>query len=240
MYRTELNWPDGLIVRQGDRNSHVKVVQEWLTLCGHPCGAIDGVLGPATAKALEMALGARECNAEGFRLLSLPLSHALELPRDPGDFRAKLLAAAAQHLLEHPVEIGGDNRGPWVRTYNRGTEQAWCAGFVCTLLEQAGEASGAASIYDYTLWVPALAANAKRRAKFVAGADATPASVLPGSLFFVRGGTAGWSHTGIVTGWNPDGKFATVEGNTNDEGLPNGFEVCARARAPASCDFGIL
>jgi hypothetical protein len=48
-------------------------------------------------------------------------------------------AYAKQHIKNHPPEAGGDNRGPWVRSYLgwHGKDARWCAGFVCFALEQA-------------------------------------------------------------------------------------------------------
>jgi hypothetical protein len=37
----------------------------------------------------------------------------------------------------------------------------------------------------------------------------------------------------------PEG-FKTIEGNTNDEGVSNGFEVCMRSRSYKDKDFILL
>ena len=34
-----------------------------------------------------------------------------------------VIAFAEQHMNEHPREIGGQNRGPWVRLYMKGKER---------------------------------------------------------------------------------------------------------------------
>ena len=70
-------------------------------------------------------------------------------------------AYAKQHIKNHPKEAGGDNRGPWVRSYLDwgGKDARWCAGFVCFALEQAahtlGEAAERARGYqskDFIVW----------------------------------------------------------------------------------------
>jgi hypothetical protein len=42
-----------------------------------------------------------------------------------------------------------------------------------------------------------------------------------------------WIHTGMVSVLHEE-TFDTIEGNTNDEGSANGYEVCARNRAFSS------
>jgi hypothetical protein len=47
---------------------------------------------------------------------------------------------AKQHLKQVPREVGGNNKGPWVRLYmdhHEGDEWRWCAGFVCFVIKQA-------------------------------------------------------------------------------------------------------
>lgn len=45
-----------------------------------------------------------------------------------------------------------------------------------------------------------------------------------------------WTHTGFVTMFNKD-FFDTIEGNTNDDGNREGYEVCARTRGYKNEDF---
>ena len=61
---------------------------------------------------------------------------------------------AGQHLAQGPREVGGDNRGPWVRAYMGGQDgkwARWCAGFVSTLLAQ-----GCAALKIQTPYVLAM------------------------------------------------------------------------------------
>ena len=55
----------------------------------------------------------------------------------------------------------------------------------------------------------------------------------------VRRTSTDWTHTGLVTAFG-DELFHTVEGNTNDEGSREGYEVCARMRGYGSKDFIML
>ena len=60
--------------------------------------------------------------------------------------------------------------------------------------------------------------------------------VMGGSIFLVRRTPTDWTHTGLVTDAVPVA-FDTIEGNTNDDGDREGFEVCSRSRGYASKDF---
>ena len=84
-----------------------------------------------------------------------------------------------------------------------------------------------------------FAASAKARELFVAEADATPETVPDGSFFLVRRMATDWTHIGLVTE-TEDILFHTIEGNTNDEGSREGFEVCSHRRGYSSKDFVVL
>ena len=51
----------------------------------------------------------------------------------------------------------------------------------------------------------------------------------PGDIFIMDHGH-GLGHTGLVEVTKPDATFGSIEGNTNDEGVREGFEVCRRVR----------
>jgi hypothetical protein len=61
----------------------------------------------------------------------------------------------------------------------------------------------------------------------------------PGCLFVRRKTATDWTHTGIVIDVGPD-SFKSIEGNTNDEGIRNGFEVCMHSRGYNNKDFILL
>ena len=62
----------------------------------------------------------------------------------------------------------------------------------------------------------------------------------PGDIFLCIGGDTGHYHTGFVAAFpDQNDMFATIEGNSNDDGSANGYKVAARSpgRSRTSCDF---
>jgi hypothetical protein len=58
---------------------------------------------------------------------------------------------------------------------------------------------------------------------------------MPGDIFIQDHGK-GLGHTGFVESVSPDGSIInTIEGNTNDTGSREGYEVCRRTRKTSSC-----
>ncbi len=115
-------------LKPGSKGRKVKLVQEWL--CLQKLGvAIDGSFGAATDEAVRRFQAKKGLPRNGivdrrtFAALSQPMTIALKLIRRG---RRKLGRAVAdyarQHLKQHPREIGGQNRGPWVRLYMDGHE----------------------------------------------------------------------------------------------------------------------
>ncbi len=236
--------------QRGDRGKKVRQIQEWLGLHGQQV-VIDGVFGPATEQAVRQFQTSRQLpetgivDEETFLWLVQPLLRALApLQAVPRTYNGLVVAYAQQHLAEHPLEIGGQNRGPWVRLYTRGSdgrEFAWCAGFVCFILLQAAKTMDVPMPLKYTLSVDLLAADAKGKEIFVSERNlkqGNPSkSEMPvGSLFLNRRIPGDWVHTGIVTEFQEE-LFKTIEGNTNDDGDREGYEVCQRIRGYAKKDF---
>jgi hypothetical protein len=232
-------------IEAGDRGQGVRRVQEWLTLRGYPL-AIDGNFSIATAEtvaqfqedALLSATG--RVDPETFARLTEPMLDVLKQQLDISeDWGSAILAYARAHLRSHPREIGGQNRGPWVRLYMRGgegTDRPWCAGFVSFLLHQASESlnvevpvSGWSSC-DY------LAAQAQRHGFFVSEIAARGILLPPGSIFVSRASDTDWDHTGVIVDSDPL-TLTTIEGNTNDEGSREGYEVAMRTRSYSNRDF---
>jgi peptidoglycan hydrolase-like protein with peptidoglycan-binding domain len=115
-------------LRPGDRGDDVTRVQEWL--CFHQFNVgIDGAFGPATEQGVadfQAASGVAvtgEADPATFALLTRPMSDALRPVAAAATLGQTIAACAMQHLLLHPVEVGGQNRGPWVRLYLRGLER---------------------------------------------------------------------------------------------------------------------
>ncbi|BCS53130.1 peptidoglycan-binding protein [Geobacter sp. SVR] len=233
-------------LKRGDHVPDVRKVQEWLTL--HDFGvAIDGDFGPATERAVMAFQQKNDLSGNGvvdqgtFAALTAPLQRVLSPPSAAPTLGAMMLACAGQHLEEHPREVGGQNRGPWVRLYmegNEGQEWAWCAGFTCFIMRQAADALPAKLPVKPTFSCDELAARARAAGIFVSGMHLTdPVSQLtPGSIFLNRKSVTDWTHAGLVTAVHND-TFESIEGNTNDAGDREGYEVCRRIRGYDNKDF---
>jgi hypothetical protein len=232
---------------EGRRGGPVKRVQEWLALRGFGV-AIDGDFGPVTAAAVrrfQQSAGLRPTGVVDrgtFAGLVQPMIDVLT-PRAPTrgtrTVEDAVIRYARSHLAQHPVEVGGQNRGPWVRLYmkgNEGADWAWCAGFVTFVLRQAVESMRTRPPIDGSFSCDSLAAQGREAGLFLAERDAEAAPARPGSIFLVRRSASDWTHTGLVVGASTRA-FDTIEGNTNDDGHREGFEVCARARGYGAKDF---
>lgn len=232
--------------RRGDKRGQVHLIQEWLCLQGWHV-KIDGDFGPATEAAIKEFQTQQQLPASGvvdgatFDRLVAPMRAALAPLEPQGRSLGQLAVAyAQQHLQQHPREIGGQNKGPWVRLYmdgHEGAEWAWCAGFACFCLKQACQSLGMSLPIEPSFSCDSLAASAKESGSFLREPSATDRTkVTPGSFFLVRRTSTDWTHTGIVVHAEPE-IIATIEGNTNDDGHREGYEVCARTRGYASMDF---
>jgi hypothetical protein len=234
-------------LERGARGKRVSLIQEWLGL--HNIHVVpDGGFGAATEAAVnqfQKKKGLPEkgvVNAETFNALSEPIRRALvPLPANGRSFNDLVIAYAQQHEKEHPREVGGQNRGPWVRLYMKGEEGEhlpWCAGFVSFIVSQA------ASSFDLTLQIPytvscdVIAVEGKHRGRFISEREiqAAKRGVGGGSIFLNRRTDSDWIHTGIVVKFN-DETIDTIEGNTNDTGSREGFEVVRRIRGYKNKDF---
>lgn len=222
---------------KGSSGADVKRVQEWLTLSGFGVG-IDGQFGPATELAVEQYQSSLGLPPDGavtpqlFDRLVAPMKAALAAIAPAGrSLGALTLAYAQQQLAQRAREVGGNNMGPWVRLYMGGHEGQgwpWCAGFACFCLGQAAQSLSVALPIAPTYSCTQLAERAKAAGLFVEG-SAAAAAVTPGCLFLVRGTSEPWHHVGIVQTIAP-GAFTTVEGNSNDSGSADGYEVCSNSR----------
>ena len=234
----------GATVGTGSRGKRVRRCQEWLTLNGFAL-KIDEDFGPATAFAARSfqksaALSQTgQVNARTFGKLCEPLARALDPVTPASNLGRTLVKVARKHLRAGAREVGGDNRGPWVRTYMRGQEGRdffWCAGFVSTLLEQATAAQGESMPIPWSMSCDRLALSARERRRFVARAELDPAEIRPGWLFLVRRAAEDWNHVGIVVSAGAE-HILTIEGNTNDGGSREGIAVLRRIRSLGDKDY---
>ena len=253
-YRSEVD-PPILPLRVHSTGNGVRRVQEWLGL--HGLGVvIDGDFGPATERAvvsfqrsaaLDVAPGL--VDRRTWDALTAPLRVASSVV-PAAMFGDAAIAIARSHLRYQAREVGGDNCGPWVRHYCRGQSVAWCQGFASTIWADAGRMVGREPplglVLDgiWCLFVPRMVNEARARGAFISGREFPPdrgaARTLPGSMFFLRGGPYGYTHVGLVEAMHADGTMTTIEGNTNDDGSANGYEVARRVRRIASSDFGTV
>lgn len=236
------------IVENGNRGMAVRRVQEWLNF--HKIGlVVDGSFGPVTERSIKRFQSTKKLPETGkvdeatFSALVRPMMDVLKPKRVRKSNMGQAIAAYGKaHLAIHPIEIGGQNRGPWVRLYMRGFEGnafPWCAGFVTFLMNQAAQTLEVDLPIEGSFSCDSLAAQAKATNRFLRETDASPSEIAPGSIFLVRRTSTDWTHTGIVTDATTQ-TFDTIEGNTNDEGVREGFEVCARTRGYDSKDFVLV
>ena len=224
---------------------------------------IDGDFGPATEAgcatfAVAAQLPGSTVNDAFWQALTSGMRTAFTFKPAPGMATGDaVVATARQHLAQRPIEarrlignqlFGRDNSGPWVRAYCLGISDQWCQGAASQWVKQAFGALAKPLPFPLDgpgvapLFVPSIVESARRAGKLVPANSATP--VPPGSFFFVRNPAAGGPshiHVGVtISPIRPDGRFDTIEGNTNTDGSSNGWEVCQRLRSRTTCDFGVL
>jgi hypothetical protein len=142
----------------------------------------------------------------------------------------KLVQLAAYHCdsLHAHEEPRGSNRGPWVDRYLAAAGlppgSPWCAAFVTYLLKQCG--------YSHFPPNPAAVSSWARWAEVCGRVVAVPNR---GDLFFLLHAN-GEGHIGIVLEDNGDW-IRTVEGNSNDDGSREGWEVVRHERPLAGLRF---
>lgn len=238
---------------KGAEGQPVKRVQEWLNLHGYGL-AIDGDFGNVTEQKIKQFQQMHGLEESGivddstFRALIHPLLQALTpLEHSSGGLAEVVHQYALAHLAQRPREVGGQNSGPWVRLYmegHQGEQWAWCAGFVKFILSQAAETLQMTPPILGSFSCDTLAAQGQSSGRLVRDIDVLDGinpigDLSPLSIFLVRRTDTDWTHAGFATAFN-EVLFETIEGNTNDEGSREGFEVCARSRGYDNKDFIVL
>lgn len=166
---------------------------------------VDGVVGPLTWWSLT--------NPKPFIQPPVPVDYRVLPPPEAGGSRRgrAALAAAIEELKAGAGEIGGDNRGPFVRKYLNGMApegSSWCAAFVSWCYSQHPEGLP----FPYSVGARALLAEFKRRGW--AHAPGSGYQPRPGDVVvWWREKLAGWKgHAGLVHQVR-DGILYTIEGN---------------------------
>lgn len=146
----------------------------------------------------------------------------------PVSGRALLLAAQYCDVYGVREEPRGSNRGPWVDRFLRRAQsfpgQPWCAAFVYDCVKDAGGNPRVA----YPASVSSWADYAKRAGRL-------RDEPLRGRLFYILNPN-GSGHMGFVCRVKGD-SVETIEGNTNDFGAREGFEVARRERKISGLSF---
>jgi surface antigen len=101
---------------------------------------------------------------------------------------------------------------------------SWCMAFMYWCFYQAAKELGRT--------IPLVKTGGVLNAWQKAPASAKVTDPQPGDIFIQDHGH-GLGHTGIVVKVNKDGTIDTIEGNTNDTGSREGYEVCRRTRSRA-------
>ena len=250
--------PPAKTVAKGIKGETVRRIQEWLNYHQFRT-AMNADFGPATETCVQEFQESRKMKASGkvdtatWAELVGPMRDALDEPKRLNRMNATeaVLAVARQHLQQHPVEIGGSNKGPWVRLYcygNDGPAWAWCAGFVTLVMQQAYFYRGAAFPIDGSVSCDTLAAQGKAAGLFVDGRDISSGRVpwegMGDVCVFLRRRTpTDWTHTGFAfdgVGAPKELVFTTIEGNTNDEGSREGFEACMGKRSVVGDNYDFI
>ena len=255
--KVELDYDERQLIREGSKGPQVKRIQEHLVLLGKKI-TIDGDFGPATARALKgVIVGEGGLYSPLAPVVTKQLWDDVLTEKMRGVIMARptmpngstltdwVHEIAQTHLDAHPVEVGGQNRGPWVRLYMDGHEGAswpWCAGFVTYVLRQVAALRREDPLLPGSFSCDVLAARGKAAGKFVKGPvpAADPRERERGFIFLVRKSANDWTHTGFGFDLQTNGTFRTIEGNTNDEGSREGYEVCSRVRSSRNMDFILL
>lgn len=250
----ELDYPGLLRVGSGTsaaEKKSVRRVQEWLNIHDFVT-AIDGGFGDSTAEQLGKFQRDRsrqpsgELDEETWALLTAPMRRALATV-DHGassSLEEAVIRVAQQHINELPIEVGGNNCGPWVRLYMKGLEgsdQKWCAGFVCLIVAQAARDLSVPIPFRRQVGVDQLVKDAKTDGRFIAegtvpNAISRRSKLRPGYIFVVRDAPDDWVHTGLVLELK-DQTFDTLEGNTGGDGGTDGANARQGNRPYRGKDF---
>ena len=263
-YLEELKKPKNLISIGTKKDGWAKKVQEWLNLHRfHTKGyytrvEMDDWFGKATASAVkefQLINGLKETgdvDLNTWLCLVNPMYNAfMHIGDIDGDVSERLVEYINQFCEEHPTEIH-PNSGPWVRAFMKGNEgewAAWCNGVVSTALDHACASLNIDmnSILKWEWSCERTKQNALKEngtAKYYSPEDLLlckdNVKIERGDIFLViRKSDNRARHIGVVENVN-EGVASCIEGNTNDEGSREGYELCKRKRNLTNGNYGII
>lgn len=201
----------------------------------------DGTL-LAPVKAFQTALGLTADGIVGGKTWAALAGglHEIPHPAPGGQYDEVAVRNTAADYNEFLVALGvkehGSNTGEVVDAVNRHTlghsGEPWCA----TVQDFCADTSAKVHQTKVPLDIGASASDLHRRAE-KAGRLIPLEQVKRGHLFIVPGGGTGWRHVGMVLQHLPNGRIRTCEGNTNDDGSADGYEMCIRTRKAAGLAF---
>lgn len=261
-YQNEIVPPNKLIAVGTKKDGWAKKVQEWLNLhIFHTPGwnqrvSIDDWYGKATEESVKDFQQLKKIKVDGQVGLTtwLALIEPMRLAFRPinsesFDLKETLVNYMLQLTNQHPTEIH-PNSGPWVRAFMKGKEgewAAWCNGVVSTALDHACASLGLNmnKILQWSWSCEGTKQNAfssKTSSKYYTPEHLITREVVPerGDLFLViRKSDNLARHIGVIE--NVNGSVAScLEGNTNDEGSREGYELCKRKRNLTNGNYGII
>lgn len=224
------------LLKKGDSGSDVRSLQQQLAARGYPCEA-SGVFDAATVAAVK-AFQSQNLDQHGQPLVvdgeagpltQWSLAHPkpfietpsavdyTSMPASGGSSIGRAaLAAAIGEIKQDAREIGGNNRGPFVRKYfapvDGGTGDPWCAAFVSWCFYEASGERLDAMPFPYTVGARGVLAEFKKRGW--AQAPNSGYVPVPGDIVvWWRVSLTGWQgHIGLVHSVR-NGMLYTIEGN---------------------------
>jgi len=191
-------------------------------------------------------------NKETWNSLVEPMKLAFSKLKFPlnTSIQDRIVQYAKNQLKYHPVELKS-NLGPWIRAYcfgKDGSAYAWCAGFVTTIVDLAADVNGK-EVRDYIkaslscdmILNDAISGNRGQTHLRNNQLRENPDLIKPGDLFLVinKRNEMDATHIGIIIDVN-EYVMTTIEGNTNDEGSRDGYEVCQRYRDITKGNYDII
>jgi len=235
--REEIKYPG--LTKNYSNSKKAKRIQEWLYFHGFHL-EIDGKFGNVSESKVRAFQSSRglpdtgEVDESTHDALVLPLVKLLTpLTVPPSSFEACVAAYAQNHLAQGPEEIGGENRGPLVRSYMAGHDGdlfAWCAGFAQFVMLQAAETLDLKMPIKGDWACTKFAKQAKDKGLLHTSGAVDKTKIVPGSLFLAKKASgSGYGHIGVITHAGSS-MFETIEGNTNLNGSREGYKIAAQSR----------